>query len=128
MRAFHNQAMMKQQIYENMLVRQSGMDYSPGIQFQTSLINMEESKEITMINQPEKKQQKRCRCSFIKHLQVSSKDCPVGLLIVWAKTMALWMGLSQSEAKKAAEDATEEEESKYLAAEAAGWGENRQLR
>ena len=37
--------------------------------------------------------------------------------------MALWMGLSQSEAKKAAEDATAEEESKYLAAEAAGWGE-----
>ena len=42
--AFHKQAMMKQQIYENMIARQSGMDYSPGIQFQTSLINMEEAK------------------------------------------------------------------------------------
>ena len=36
----HKQAMMKQQIYENMLARQSGMDYIPGIQFQTSLINI----------------------------------------------------------------------------------------
>ena len=40
LRAFHNQEMMKQQIYENMLARKSGMNYSPGIQFQTSLINM----------------------------------------------------------------------------------------
>ena len=44
LRTFHNQAMMKQQIYENMLARRSGMDYSPGIQFQTSLVNMEEVK------------------------------------------------------------------------------------
>ena len=44
LRAFHKQAMMKQQIYDNMLARRSGMDYSPGIQFQTSLINMEEGK------------------------------------------------------------------------------------
>ena len=33
------------------------------------------------------------------------------------------MGLSQYEVKKAAEDATAEEESKYLVAEAAGEGE-----
>ena len=44
LRAFHNQAMMKQQIYENMLARQSGVDYSPGIQFQTSIIKKEEAK------------------------------------------------------------------------------------
>ena len=42
LRAFHKQAIMKQKIEENMLARRSGMDYSPGIQFQTSLINMEE--------------------------------------------------------------------------------------
>ena len=30
------------------------MDYSPGIQFETSLINMEESKEFTMNNKPKK--------------------------------------------------------------------------
>ena len=41
LRAFHKQAMIKQQIYDNMLARRSGMDYSPGIQFQTSLSNME---------------------------------------------------------------------------------------
>ena len=34
-----------------MLARRSGMDYSQGIQFQTSLINMEEAKELTMNNQ-----------------------------------------------------------------------------
>ena len=50
--AFHKQATMKQNIYENMLARRSGMDYIPGIQFQTSLINMEEAKELTIINQP----------------------------------------------------------------------------
>ena len=81
LRAFHKQAMMKQQIYENMLARRSGVDYSPGIQCQPSLMNMEEAKELTMINQPEKKQLKRCRCGFIKQLRVFSKDCPVGLAI-----------------------------------------------
>ena len=40
LRAFHKQAMMKQQIYENIISRQSGVDYSPGIQFQTNIINM----------------------------------------------------------------------------------------
>ena len=34
LRAFHKQAMIKQQIYDNMLARQSGMYYSQGIQFQ----------------------------------------------------------------------------------------------
>ena len=58
LRAFHKQAMIKQQIYNNMLARQRGMDYSPGIQFQTSLINMEEAKELAMNNQLGKNQQK----------------------------------------------------------------------
>ena len=49
-----------------MLAKKSGMDYSPGIQFETSLINKEEAKELTMNNK--KKQQKRCRCGSIKHL------------------------------------------------------------
>ena len=47
----------------------------------------------------------------------------MGLAIRNAKKLALGMGLSQYEAKKAAEDATAEEESKCLAAEAAGEGE-----
>ena len=54
LRAFHKQAMTKQQIYDNILARRSGVDYSTGIKFQTSLINMEEAKELTMRNQPEK--------------------------------------------------------------------------
>ena len=43
MRAFYNQVMIKQKIYENMIARKSGMDYISGIQFQTSFINMEEA-------------------------------------------------------------------------------------
>ena len=68
-----------------MLERRSGMDYSQGIQFQTSLINMEEAQVSTINNEPETKQQKWCRCGSIKHLQISSKDCPVGLAIRKAK-------------------------------------------
>ena len=43
LRAFHKQAMIKQQVYDNMLARRSGMDYSAGIMFQTSIINMEQA-------------------------------------------------------------------------------------
>ena len=93
--------MIKQQINDNMLARRSGMDYIPGIHFETSLINMEEAKELTMNNQSKIKQQKRCRCGSIKHSQVASKDCPVGLAIRKAKKLALGMGLYKSEAKKA---------------------------
>ena len=85
LRAFRKQAIMKQQFYENVLERQSGMGYSPGIQLQASLIYTEEAKALTMRNQLEKKQQKQCRCGSIKHLQVTSKDCPVGLAIRKAK-------------------------------------------
>ena len=91
------------------------MDYSQGIQFQKSIVNMEEAKELTMNNQ-----QKRCRCGSVKHLRISSKDCPVGLAIRKAKTSALETAPSKLEAKKAAEDAVAEEESKYLDVEAAG--------
>ena len=77
-----------------------------------------------MKNQPEKKQQKRCRYGSIKHSRVTSKDFPVELAIRKAKTLALGMALSKSKSTKAAEDAAAEEESKCLAAEAAGEGEN----
>ena len=75
-----------------------------------------------MNNQSKKKQQKRCGCGSIKHSQVTSKDCSVGLAIRKAQKLALGMGLSKSEAKKAVEDAASEEESKYLALEATGEG------
>ena len=54
LRAFHKQAMIKQQIYENMLARRSGMEYSQEIHFETSIIDMEEAQELTMNNQPKK--------------------------------------------------------------------------
>ena len=41
-----------------MLARRSGIDYSQGIQFETSIINIEEAQELTMNNQPKKNQQK----------------------------------------------------------------------
>ena len=80
LRAFHKQAMIKQQIYDDMLARKSGMDYSQGIQFQTSIVNTEEAKGITMNNQ-----QKQCKCGSVKHLRISHKDFPVGLAIIKAK-------------------------------------------
>ena len=54
LRAFHKQAMIKQQVYDNMLARRSGMGYSAGILFQTSIINMKQAQELTKKNQPEK--------------------------------------------------------------------------
>ena len=99
LRAFHKQAMIKQKIYDDMLARKSWMDYSPGIQVQTSLINMEEAKSLTIRNQPDMKQQEWCRCGSIKHLQVTSKYCPVELAIIKAKKLALGVGLSESKAK-----------------------------
>ena len=47
----------------------------------------------------------------------------MGLAIRKAKKSALGMALSKSEAKKSAEDAVAEEQSKCLAVEAAGKGE-----
>ena len=96
------------------------MEYSQGMQFETSIINMEEAQELTMNNKLGKKQQKWCQCGSIKHSRVTSKDCPVELAIRKAKKLALGMALSKSEAKKAEEDAAAEEERKFLAAEAAG--------
>ena len=43
-RALHKQETMKQFFYENTLARRSGMDYRTWIHFQTSLINMEDTK------------------------------------------------------------------------------------
>ena len=37
-----------------MLASRSGMNYSPGIKFETSIINMEEAQELTMKNQLKK--------------------------------------------------------------------------
>ena len=81
---------------------------------------MEEAKELTMRNQPEKKQRKCCRCGSIKNLRVSFKDFPVGIEIRKAKKASLEMALSKSEAKKSAEVAESEKERKYLTVEAAG--------
>ena len=93
--------MIKQQIYDKMLARRIGMDCSPGIQFQTSLINMEQAKELTMRSQPEKKQQKPCRYGSIKHSLVSSKYFPVGLAIRKAENWPWgWVCLNLNQRKQ----------------------------
>ena len=91
--------------------------------FYTILVRKDEEKALTTSNQLEKKQKKWCQCGSIKHLIVTSKYFPVRLAIIKAKRMALGMGLSKSEAKKAAEDAAEDEDRKCLAEEATGKGE-----
>ena len=50
------------------------------------------------------------------------------LAIRKAKKLAFGLGISQSESNKTAEDATAEEQRKYLGEEAAGEVENQQLR
>ena len=82
--------------YEAKKAAEDATDYSPGIQFQTSIINTEEAKALTMINKPGQKQQKRCRCGSIKYSRVTSKDFPVGLAIKKPKKMALGMDISRS--------------------------------
>ena len=51
MGTFHKQVVTKQHIYENILSRQTGMDYSPVIRFEKSLAHMDEAKAPTKRNQ-----------------------------------------------------------------------------
>ena len=44
---------MKQKIYNNILVRRSGMDYSPGIRFEIVLVSVDEEKSLTKSNKLE---------------------------------------------------------------------------
>ena len=53
MRDFHKQAIIKQHIEENILARWTGMEYSTGTRFENSLVNMDEEKALTKINQLE---------------------------------------------------------------------------
>ena len=45
---------MKQQIYEKIFPRKSGMDYSPSISFENTLVNINEARALFKTNQPEK--------------------------------------------------------------------------
>ena len=107
LRAFHKQARIKQQIYDNMLARQSGMDYSQGIQFETSIINMEEAQELTMNNQPEK-EKKTFPVWLHQALTSYFKWLLCWTCIEKGQKIGLGMALAKSEAKKAAEDAVAE--------------------
>ena len=82
------------------------MDYSPGVQFQKSLVNVDKTKALAMNNQLVKSMDKgkRWRCVSLEHLHVTSKEFPVGISYRNSKN-SLEMGLSQQEAKSSAEDA-----------------------
>ena len=72
--------MTKQQIYENILASQSGMDYIPGIRFEESIINIDKANALNNINQLETHTgKKRCRCGSIEYSWITTRDCPVGL-------------------------------------------------
>ena len=94
--------MIKKQIYKNIIARKSGKDYSPGMQFQTSITNVDKAKALTMNNQPGKLTDKRKRnwCVSLDHLRINSKEFHIGLSYQNAKK-SLGMGISQQEAKKA---------------------------
>ena len=56
--------MIKQNNYMNILAMQIGMGYSPGIQFQNILVNMDKAKSLTLNNKTGKSTDKKnwCRC------------------------------------------------------------------
>ena len=72
------------------------MDYIPGMQFQTSIIKIDEAKALTMNNQPGKSTDKKewFRCESLKHLRITSKECPIGISYQNVKK-ALDIGISQ---------------------------------
>ena len=73
--------MIKQQVYENILARWSGMEYSPGINLKTSIINMDKAKSLTIKNQPVKStyNKKQFRCGSLEHLHITLKERPIGI-------------------------------------------------
>ena len=78
------------------------MDYSAGIHFQTSLVNMEKKSthQENLTGETNQKQGRWCWCGFIKHLQITSNDCPVGFSYQIAKKSALAMGIYIADKKK----------------------------
>ena len=49
-RAFHNQEIKKQKIYEKKFTREDVMDYNPRMCFEIGLINLDKSKALTKSN------------------------------------------------------------------------------
>ena len=81
---------------------------------------MNEAKALTNINQPEKYKKNMCRCGSIKNLQIAFKDLPMWLAMQKARILALRMELSQSETKKAVEQASVEDKGNCLVEEVDG--------
>ena len=54
-RDLHKDAVIRQHIYENILARKTGVDYSPIICFKKSLVDMYKAKALTKSNQQKNK-------------------------------------------------------------------------
>ena len=80
-RAFYKQEMMKQKIYENILVRRSEIDYSLVICFEIVSLKWTKHKHSPRaINRKNRIQtKKREWCGSIEHLRITSMACPVGI-------------------------------------------------
>ena len=52
MRAFHKHSIVKQQIYNNIVDRKTGVGYSPGIILESNIFNMDRAESLTKSNQP----------------------------------------------------------------------------
>ena len=114
MRRFNTFAKMKQQLYEDKLASDSGMDYGPGIMFETSMINQKNKigdmlslgMTTEKVNKKDNKNNlKTCWCGSFEHSRVTSKGCPVGKARKSAKDASIAAGHSKEEAKKAGDAA-----------------------
>ena len=78
---------------------------------------MDEEKALAKKNQlgnTNQKQGRQFQCVSIKHLQITSNDCHLGISYQKAKNLALGVGIYLAKTKKASEDAPEEEEANFL--------------
>ena len=104
MRALHKQEIMKQKIYYNIPARQSGMGYSPGIQFENFLSTRTNQKhtprEINWGNWIRNSKDVACVATS-NTCEITLKDIPGGGSYLKAKNLALGMGQYQVETNKA---------------------------
>ena len=85
------------------------MDYSPGIIFQTGIINTDKANTLTMNNQPIKSTDKGKGAGMApQSTYVSPQRIDIQEFITETQKKALEMGLSQQEANKSAEGALSE--------------------
>ena len=90
-------------MYDKILARRIGIDYGPGIQFQTGLVNMDKAKALTMNNQTGKSTDKKNRYSVAPQITyVSPQMNDLQGFPNETQKKALGMGIYQKQANKVA--------------------------